>query len=140
MLHLTKLAVGIRDIAHLRLAQAERSAREPALVHRTRNMPRRADELLEGGSMYWVIGGAMVVRQRLLAIEADRWDDGSACAALILDPELVGVEARATRAFQGWRYLTAAAAPADLAATNAAIVGDDLPPRLRQELRALCLL
>jgi len=140
MLHLTKLAVGIRDAGHLRAVQARRAEAEPPLCHRTRNCPRRAGEIVAGGSIYWVIAGAMLVRQRVLAIERDRWPDGSACAALILDPALVAVAARVTKPFQGWRYLACEAAPPDLAAAAAAAGEEQLPPALRQELRALGLL
>ncbi|MDE2199754.1 MAG: DUF1489 domain-containing protein [Rhodospirillales bacterium] len=140
MLHLTKLAVGIRDIAHLREVQAARAASDPPLRHRTRNFPRRAAEIIEGGSMYWVVAGAMLVRQRIADIIEDRWDDGSACAGLVLDPTLVPLAGRPTRPFQGWRYLEAAAAPPDLAAVKAAAGADDMPDALKRELRALGLL
>ena len=137
MLHMTKLAVGIRDIAHLRQAQAARLA-AGGLRHQTRNRPRRAPEITDGGSIFWVIGGAMLVRQRILDITEDQWDDGSRCAGLVLDPALVQVEGRPTRAFQGWRYLEAAEAPRDLKDTD--LAPDAMPPALRNELRALCLL
>ena len=77
MLNLMKLAVGVRDIAHLAELQAARAAILPPLRHRTRSFPRRAAEILEGGSMYWVIAGAMVVRQPILDIIEDRRDDGT---------------------------------------------------------------
>ena len=140
MLHLTKLAVGIDDIGHLRAVQARRAAAEPPLRHRTRNFPRRAAEIVEGGSMYWVIAGAMVVRQRVVAIRRDRWEDGSACAALVLDAELVPLVGRVTKPFQGWRYLSPDQAPPDLQAGPPADGEADLPPALREELRALGLL
>jgi len=140
MLHMTKLAVGVRDIEHLRELQAERAEHNPPLRHRTRNFPRRRDEILEGGSMYWVVSGAMLVRQRILDIIEDRWDDSSACAGLILDPLLVPVAGRAAKPFQGWRYLPADDAPPDLATLRPARGEAALPPGLRQELRALCLL
>lgn len=139
MLHLVKLSVGIRDIAQLQAVQAERTAREPPLRHRTRNFPRRAAEILAGGSIYWSIGNALVVRQAVRDIIEDRWDDGSACAAIVLDPVLVPTEARPIKPFQGWRYLTEADAPRDLRAMAARGV-QDLPPALLRELRALCLL
>src|SRR5262245_17156007 len=107
MLHLIKLAVGVRDIEHLRELQKQRLERTPPLRHRPRNFPRRRDEVLSGGSMYWVIAGATVVRQRLIDIVEDRWDDSSACAGLLLDPRLVPVAGRPTKPFQGWRYLRA---------------------------------
>ena len=97
MLHMMKLAVGIRDIAHLREAQAERARTRPPLRHFTRSFPRRAAEIIDGGSLYWVIGGAMVVRQRILDIVADHWDDGTACAGLVLSPDLIAVAGRPTK-------------------------------------------
>ncbi len=137
MLHMMKLAVGIRDIAHLCGLQADRLAADGALRHLTRSFPRRAAEITDGGSMYWVVAGAMVVRQRVAGIEAARFDDGSACAAIHLDPGLVPVAGRRVRPFQGWRYLAAEAAPPDIAA--GASVGD-LPEALRRELQNLGLL
>lgn len=139
LLHLIKLAVGVRDLGHLRALQAERLSREALLRHRTRNMPRRADEILAGGSMYWVIGGALSARQRIVDIRADRLDDGAPCAGLVLDPEVVPVRVRLMKPFQGWRYLAAADAPPDVA--DGPVEGArDLPPPLRRALEALCLL
>jgi len=140
MLHLAKLAVGIKDIAHLREVQARRAAHAPPLRHQTRMVPRRVPELTAGGSIYWVIAGAMLVRQRVLDVVEDRWDDDTRCAGLVLDPALIPVEGRPTRAFQGWRYLTPADAPADLGTAGPAIGADGLPEELRRQLRTLCLL
>ncbi len=140
MLHITKLAVGIRDIAHLREVQARRAAESPPLRHHTRSFPRRAAEITSGGSIYWVIRGAMLVRQRVLDVVEDRWDDETRCAGLVLDPALVPVEGRPTKAFQGWRYLTDADAPADVGTHGPACGTDGLPEELRRQLRALCLI
>jgi hypothetical protein len=140
MLHLAKLAVGARDIRDLRTMQAERAERQPPLRHRTRNFPRRAAEVIDGGSMYWVVAGAMIVRQRILGIVEDTSEDGSACAGIMLDPKLVPVSARLMRPFQGWRYLNVEDAPADLRDSPAARGESGLPPALRRELRSLCLL
>jgi hypothetical protein len=138
MLHIAKLAVGIRDINHLATWQAERGRIDPPLRHRTRNMPRRAAEIIGTGSIYWVIGGTMLVRQRVLDIIEDRWDDGRTCAGLVLDSSLIQVEGRPVKAFQGWRYLEEREAPADVSLS--ADDGDEMPPALRNELRALCLI
>ena len=138
MVHILKLAVGIRDIAHLRHVQSVRQAAAPPLRHQTRNGPRRRDEIIEDGSIYWVISGAVLVRQRVLDITEDQWDDGSRCAGLVLDPALIQVEGRPVKAFQGWRYLEAADAPPDLTAADFA--PEAMPPALRQQLRALCLI
>ena len=140
MLHLMKLAVGVRDLTHLRDLQAGRARTAPPLRHLTRNQPRRAAEVLDGGSIYWVIGGALLVRQRILDIRPAPDADGTARTALRLDPTLVPVAARPVKPFQGWRYLAAAAAPADLAAPAAGRWTEELPAALQRELRALGLL
>jgi hypothetical protein len=140
MLHVAKLAVGVRDIDHIRALQAERSRISPPLRHRTRNFPRRGDEVLNGGSLYWVIGGSMLARQRILDIIEDQRDDKTPCASFVLDPEVVPLIGRPTRPFQGWRYLLPDAAPADLDMVPAALGEEELPPVMRRELRALCLL
>lgn len=137
MLHLTKLAVGCRDVTALRTFQQARAVTDPPLRHRTRNAPRRAAEVIDGGSLYWVVAGAVLVRQRVLDIVADHWEDGSACAGLVLHPELVAVEGRPVKAFQGWRYLLGHEAPPDVAAGSEQ---HGLPVALALELRRLCLL
>jgi hypothetical protein len=139
MLHLTKLAVGIRDAAHLQAVQAKRRTPAGALYHYTRQTPRRAAELLDGGSIYWVIMGAMLVRQRLVAIEAATREDDTPCTALGLDPSLIHVAPRTVRPFQGWRYLPPTDAPADLASAPASIDGD-MPSDMVRALHSLALL
>ena len=102
-------------------------------------MPRRAEEIIDGGSMYWVVAGAVLVRQRIIGIIRDEWDDGSLCAGLLLDPALVRVAARSMKAFQGWRYLNAADAPADISAAAAGSGIDALPEEMRAALARLAL-
>jgi hypothetical protein len=140
MLHLTKLAVGVRDTEHLRALQAARMRENPPLRHRTRNCPRRRQEVMDGGSMYWVIAGTMMARQRILDIVEDHRDDMTPCTGLILDPDIVPLAGRPTRPFQGWRYLDPDAAPPDMPAIGAIAGLESLPAALRYELRALCLI
>ena len=140
MLHLTKLAVGARDADHLRDLQAARLRERSPLRHRTRSFPRHRSEVIEGGSMYWVIAGTMMARQRIVDIIEDRRDDGTPCTSFIFDPDLVPLVGRPTRPFQGWRYLDPDGAPPDMPAFGAIMGLDGLPAGLRQELRALCLL
>ena len=135
-----KLAVGVRDLAHLRAIQAERAQVLPPLRHRTRNFPRRAEEIVPGGSIYWVISGVLAVRQHILKITEDAWDDGRPCAALILNPALVPVAPRLVKPFQGWRYLPGGDAPADLRNVAPGRGDARLPETLRRELALLCLL
>jgi len=140
MLHITKLAVGVRDIDHLRALQTERAKSVGFLRHRTRTMPRRKAEVLNGGSIYWVISGSLLARQRILDIIDDEREDGTSCTALILDPALIALAGRPTRPFQGWRYLSPEDAPPDLPDFGAILGLDSLPTTLRQALRALCLI
>lgn len=144
-LHLVKLCVGavsIEDLAQWqseRIAEAEKSCRSPALFHTTFQTPKRQAELLDGGSLYWVIKGAIQVRQRLVGFGEGKKDDGSPCCLLLLDPALVAVKPQPRRAFQGWRYLAAGDAPTDLAGSGEGALSD-LPERMRRELAELGLI
>ena len=140
ILNLVKLCVGVSDVAHLHDLQAARAAAGHILCHRTRNFPRRANELRDGGSLYWVIAGAIVVRQPITDIVEDVRADGVRCAAILLAPDLVAVAGRPMKAFQGWRYLTGDDAPADLIDGAEAVGEAGLPDAMRRELRKLGLL
>ena len=137
-LHLMKLCVGVDEIAELAEFQARRLAQHGRVWHLTRSTPRRADELLDGGSIYWSIRGRLQVRQRLLGFEADSDEQERPRCRILLDPELVSTAPRSIRPFQGWRYLPAADAPADLGKSSGAIA--EMPEELRRELRELGLL
>lgn len=141
MLHLIKLAVGPKDVAALAALQQDRLRKDPPLRAWTRMFPKRIDEVASGGSIYWVIGGFVRVRQRILGIREEEWEDGVPCAALLLDPTLVAVEARPSKPFQGWRYLKPEEAPPDVTSERVPARGlERLPPKLRQELAELCLI
>ena len=137
--NLVKMCVGIDDIDQLRYWQAKRlkSAPDKKLQHVTRNRPKREEELLDGGSLYWVIKGQIRVRQRVTGLEDQVKEDGKPACGLVLDPELVATELKAMRPMQGWRYLEPKDVPRDLRK------GDqlgDMPPKLIAELRALGIL
>lgn len=137
--NLVKMCVGIDDIEQLRYWQAKRlkSAADKKLLHITRNRPKREEELLAGGSLYWVIKGQIRVRQCVIGLDDRVKEDGKPACGLVLDPDLVATEFRAMRPMQGWRYLEAKDAPRDLRK------GDelgDMPPKLIAELRALGIL
>jgi hypothetical protein len=141
MLHIIKLCVGVKEIADLADWQAKRIRQDPPLRHQTRMMPKRVPDLLDGGSLYWVIGGFVRVRQRILDVREETWDDGTACCGLVLHRDLVPVELRPQKPFQGWRYFDPAAAPPDLPKGVLPAAGlAKLPPALRKELAALCLI
>jgi len=137
-LHLRKLCVGVESVEQLQDYQARRLKRGETLRHDTRMMPKRRDEILDGGSLYWVIKGLIQVRQPILDITQESDAEGRGFARLHLASGLVRVAPRGHRPFQGWRYLAAADAPADLAAAGER--ADDLPPVLEAELRALGIL
>src|SRR5262245_28508717 len=143
-LHLIKLCVGVetpRDLAEWQARHLKRLARggkRPELCHRTLQTPRRRDEILDGGSLYWVIKGFVLVRQRIIDLRADTKDDGTVCCGVVLDRELVPTRAHPRRAFQGWRYLDAADAPKD--AKGFADAEETIPPGMREELRELRLI
>jgi len=142
--HLIKLCVGIDDVGHLaevqqrRLDVKRRNGETPELIHVTRSFPRRAADVLDGGSLYWVIKRVIRVRQRILDLRETVNQDGKPACAIVYDPEHIQVERRPFRAFQGWRYLDPADAPRDL--SQAGEGAEELPEALAGELRDLGLL
>jgi hypothetical protein len=143
-LHLVKLCVGIDSVDHLRRRQSDRlkamklAGETPLLIHRTFQMPKRRDELLEGGSLYWVIKGVIQARQPLMDLSEGRKDNGSRCCVISLKRTITLVRPHPRRAFQGWRYLYADDAPADLSTSDKLLA--DLPPAMRRELSELGLI
>ena len=144
-LHLLKLCVGpttIEDleqcIAHYR-DEAVQAGREPSTTHVTRMVPKRASAIAGQGSIYWVIKGTLCCRQAITAIEPFTDSDGIGRCRLVLDPVVVPVNPRPCRPFQGWRYLTARSAPADLAMGRSDDLAD-MPESLRRELSVLGLI
>jgi hypothetical protein len=141
-LHLIKLCVGCDSVKELeawikaRLKARKTRAREH--IHTTRMAPKRAYEMLDGGSLYWVIRGQVMCREKLIAVRPFVDKDGIGRCRLVLQPKVILVTPRPYRAFQGWRYLTAADAPPDL--DRAAPGAADMPETLRRELRDLGLL
>ena len=142
--HLVKLCVGVDTVkAHAdwqseRLKRLKRAGKTPELCHRTLQAWRRRAEVLDGGSLYWVIKGFVLVRQRVLDLRPDVKEDGTVCCGIVLDAKLVTTHAHPRRAFQGWRYLEAADAPKDAKVADGA--DDDLPRGMREDLRELRLI
>ena len=143
-LHLIKLSVGTGSVEGLARWQgermAERAARglDPRPRHVTRMTPRRRDELVPGGSIYWVIQQRIQARQPLAALEPVTGEDGIARCALVLEPVLYRTEHRPRRPFQGWRYLPVGDAPPDTDMAREALA--DMPAEMREELARMGLL
>ena len=143
-LHLIKLSVGASSIEDLAgwqgrvLAGKTEYGKVDRLFHTTRMTPKRGEELLDGGSLYWVVSGTIRVRQKLLEIEQYKDSEGIKRCRLYLDPVLVPTRPAPRRPFQGWRYLEAKDAPADL--DRSAAAADDMPAEMQAELMELGLL
>jgi hypothetical protein len=137
-LHLIKLAVGVDDVAELRRLQKERRRERGRSVFYTRHMPRRREEILDGGSIYWVIKGYIRARERILGFIPVVEDDGERYTLVRYDPKVVETVWQPKRPFQGWRYLLPKDAPPDCPARSGR--DDRLPEAMAEELRLLGLL
>ena len=136
-LHLLKLAVGVADVAELRRLQRERAKERGFYCFYTRNMPRRHEEVLAGGSVYWVIKGYVEVRQRIRGFVPIVNRRGRPALLVKVEAKLTPTEPQPRRAFQGWRYLDPADAPRDRPKGQR---GKGMPAAMARELRDLGLL
>ncbi len=136
--HILKLCVGAEKVEDLLDWQLSQRAHWPkgCAIHVTRMWPKREAEVT-GGSLYWVIKGVILARQRILRLERVQGHDGVLRCAMVLDTEVVRTEAAPRRPFQGWRYLDPADAPRDLPKGRA--TDDPLPPQLAQALAEIGL-
>lgn len=140
-LHLIKLCVGADSVADHEDWVARRAAANikaglgPVTQHTTRMFPKRREDVLDGGSLYWVIKGVVLVRQRVVDLRPLAGEDGITRCEIVLDRTLHPTQAQPRRAFQGWRYLKPEEAPADLDRKSA-----KAPPELRAKLAELGLL
>ena len=143
-LHLLKLCVGAesvedqRDWMQRRLAMMAAAGQKPEQYHTTRMVPKRAAELVDGGSLYWVFKGVCLARQRVIRLDEVIGQDGIPRCGIVLDPEITRTTPMPRRPFQGWRYLTAADAPADL--SDRARKEDPLPASLNAALAEIGVL
>lgn len=133
-IHLLKLCVGAGEVEDLADWQARLMRHASHPYHRTRMVPRRATELLDGGSIYWVIRGAIRVRQPILDVRVVDDETGRPLCELVFDPTLIPTERQPRKPFQGWRYLKPADAPADRSGRAAADVPADLGEALKAAL------
>lgn len=144
-IHLIKLCVGVDSVEDLMAWRRKRAARAKAEgrayqpAHTTRMTPKRRDEILDGGSLYWVIRGVIQARQRVVDIRPVTGADGIGRCQLVFDPQIVRTRLQPRRAFQGWRYLKPEDAPPDLPGGEADGI-EQMPPDMRRELMELGLI
>jgi len=114
--HLVKLSVGTENIEQLEAWQRLRAAqaKDGLYWHQTRMWPKREAELINGGSIYWVIKGEISARQRIIRLDEKTGADGIRRCGIVLDTEVIPTVTALKRPFQGWRYLAPEDAPADL--------------------------
>ena len=142
--NLVKLCVGITGVDELERSQSMRrdqyvkSGMAPVNVHVTRNRPKRAEEILNNGSLYWVIRRQIRVRQKIIRIDDGEDLEGKKRCGLVLHQKLFRTEMRNYRPFQGWRYLEQSDVPPDLTSTSSGL--GDMPPEMEEELRSFGLL
>ena len=133
-INLIKLSVGTEGVESLAKWQARKDVRTKDGLprHVTRMWPKREAEILNGGSIYWVIKGVIQARQRIVRLEEIRR------CAIVLDPEIIRTQNSLRRAFQGWRYLKPEDAPPDLPEGREAEA--DLPVELNRALAEIGVL
>lgn len=140
-IHIVKLCVGVSSVEELeayrdREMAARRAAGEPEVaMHVTRMFPARKDEVEAGGSLYWVMGGAIQCRSEIISLEQVTGGDGIKRCAILMSPEIIRTANAPRRPFQGWRYLKPEDAPRDIGGGGEG--GDDLPGALRAKLLEL---
>lgn len=139
-MNLVKLSVGTESVESLMVWQEMRRKELPGGLprHVTRMWPKREAEILNGGSIYWVIKGLIQCRQRILRLDEVTGEDGIRRCAIVLDPELHRTHTAQKRPFQGWRYLKPEESPADLPVGKSQ--EEPLPPELSQALAEIGVL
>ncbi len=136
-LHLIKLCVGVSEVSELRKWVRDTRKGLDSLDHTTRMFPQRRDEILSGGSLYWVIRGMILCRQPIADLVAVTGDDGIGRCRIDFKPKIILVRPTPRRAFQGWRYLNGDDAPPDL---KPGAMAEDMNETMRRELAELGLL
>ncbi len=138
--NLIKLCVGVKDLDQLSNWQSQKGYDyngQMAVNHITRNFPKRGDELLDSGSLYWIIKGSVLARNKIIGLEEVINAEGKKYCSIVLSTPFIVTEPKQHRPFQGWRYYTPDRVPQDI------ITGgkhDDLPQEMLMELQKLGLL
>lgn len=123
-----KLAVGAGGLEDMLRWEQERGFTEVSYIH-TRHRPTRWQELVDGGSLYWVVKGVILCRREIVSFDfdetADHWLIG-------LRSKNILTEAQPRRPFQGWRYLKPEDAPRDIGGSEVGEMSPDLARALKE--------
>jgi hypothetical protein len=136
-LHLIKLCVGVSEVSELRQWVKDSRKGLESLDHTTRMFPKRGQDILNGGSLYWVIRGMILCRQPIADLVAVKGKDGISRCRIDFRAKIIPVWPTPRRAFQGWRYLSAEDAPKDLSKNS---IANEMHEDMRRELSELGLL
>ena len=139
-INLIKLSVGTETVETLAAWQASKRAQgaDGLPRHITRMWPKREAEILNGGSIYWVIKGVIQCRQKVLRLDEATGSDGVRRCAIVLDPTIIRTQGSVKRPFQGWRYMAVTDAPPDLPKGREA--EEPLPAELNRALAEIGVL
>lgn len=136
-LHIVKVAAGISSLESLKRVMAQYSYNDPDLgpimPMSSRNRPQRT-EVLDGGSVYWIIKGKIVARAAIIAVRDEERLDGRKGCQICVEPTVIPTVPYLKRGFQGWRYLKPEDAPADQITgdSDAGIGSADLAAELQE--------
>ena len=134
---LKKIAVGIETVERLSIRQEMIKESYGTILHTTRNMPKKREDLIKTGSMFWIIKRNVLVRQKIIDIVSVIRSDGSKGCEIELDKNLIKVIPTPMKPFQGWRYYLEEDIPRDLNLNKE--TGEDLPDNINSELIKLGL-
>ena len=139
MVNLVKIAVGVTSVEELSLRQAEflkkiNDKKFPYFYHSTRMMPKKHEDIISNGSLYWVVKGAICARQKVLDIVKFEDTDGKKRCKIFLAAEIVKTKPVRKRPFQGWRYLKKHITPEDLNEPIKANFDSNIPIHLQKQL------
>ena len=141
--HLIKIAAGVQHLDQLQTRLLSYGYDDPdhgpVTPVPTRNTPKRADELLDGGSIYWIIKGKIAARTPFIDIYGEETPEGKKVCRLCVSSTVIPTIPVPKRGFQGWRYFPAADAPDDMPVGSGGEI-NEISPEMAAELKELGLI
>ena len=139
-----RTGVGVESIEHLyEIQHGHRQIKFNGENHAylfTRRTPTRANDLINGGSVYWIIKRQICARQTIADIQTLKDEDDKPFCHVIMNQQIYLTQPVAHKHIQGWRYLSPEKAPKDIGLFTPNNRPDDIPPELAAELAEAGLL